>query len=832
MNVFELYAKLGLDDSEYNKKLTGAGGTLKSFGESASKMAATAAKVVGASVAVAATAVATLTTNAVKNYAQYEQLVGGVETLFGAGGQSLEEYAETVGKSVEEARGDYDKLMDAQATVLKNSKEAFRTAGLSANAYMETVTSFSASLIQSVGGDTEKAASIADKAIIDMSDNANKMGTSMEAIQNAYQGFAKQNYTMLDNLKLGYGGTKSEMERLVEDAEKLDSSFKAQRDENGKLTLSFADVVEAIHVVQNNIGITGTTAKEASTTIEGSVNSMKAAWQNLVTGIADENADFDKLVENLVTTIAGNENGEGGVINNILPRIEQGLKGVGKLVTGLAPVIEEALPDLISSTLPSLLEAAVSMVTAIGTGIVNSLPAIGSSILSAINTLLDSLGLGDTVRTFIDNLSGPVSESLANIKDTAAEAFERIKTVMEPVIETVKNLYDRFMEWINSGDAFDDISNVFSEGITLIGDAISKVIDFTATVIEKIGEFIGWLKSGNDDAEAFKTTVIALAAGIGTFMIITEVVSLFNTLKTSVAAVKGVFTAFNAVLAANPIGLLIAAIAALVAVIVYLWNTNEDFRNFVIETWGKIKDWIHEKVEKIKESFETLKTDFGLVRDWFSEKIDDIKTFFESLKESFGLVKDWFSEKIDDIKKAWTDLKDNFQQIGDKIKGIWDEIVGAVKTKIDTMKENVEEKFNTVKSFIEGIIDSIKSIFNFDWNLPHLKLPHIEYSIVNVPVLGDIPDPRTLHVEWYKKAYDNPYMFTKPTVMGFGDGVGGEIVYGHNNLMNDIKKAFREAQMSAASAEPITIVVQSVLDGKIIGESVTQYQRGKVRATG
>ena len=221
-----------------------------------------------AAVAAGATAVAALTKSAVESYADYEQLVGGVETLFKDSAGIVQEYA----------------------------ANAFQTAGLSANDYMETVTGFSASLLQSVGGDTEEAARIADQAITDMADNANKMGSSIESIQNAYQGFAKQNYTMLDNLKLGYGGTKQEMERLLADAEKLSGVHYDISNLN--------DVYEAIHVVQGELGITGTTAEEASTTIQGSAAAMKAAWQNMLTGIADENADFDGLINNLVESVA------------------------------------------------------------------------------------------------------------------------------------------------------------------------------------------------------------------------------------------------------------------------------------------------------------------------------------------------------------------------------------------------------------------------------------------------------------------------------------------------------------------------------------------------
>ena len=282
-----------------------------------------------------------LTKSAIENYKEYEQLVGGVETLFGAGGQSLEEYAESVGKTVEEAQADYNNLISAQNEVLANAENAYKTSGLSMNEYMETVTSFSASLIQSLGGDTQAAAEYADKAIVDMSDNANKMGTDISSIQTAYQGFAKQNYTMLDNLKLGYGGTKTEMERLILDAEKLDTSFKASRDSNGDLTMSFSDIVDAIHIVQDDLGITGTTAKEASTTIEGSVNSMKSAWSNLVTGLARDDADIGQLVDNLVTSIVG-KGGEGGGRRVICalhiacgPRLDHGVRNaLGLLFVG------------------------------------------------------------------------------------------------------------------------------------------------------------------------------------------------------------------------------------------------------------------------------------------------------------------------------------------------------------------------------------------------------------------------------------------------------------------------------------------------------------------
>lgn len=293
MNLLDLFVKISVQD-EASKNVETLSGKFKNG-------LAAAAKVGAAAVGAAATGIAVLTKNALNNYAEYEQLVGGVDTLF----------------------------KDSSAKVQEYAANAYKTAGLSANEYMDTVTSFSASLLQSLGGDTEAAADMANVAITDMSDNANKMGTDMVSIQNAYQGFAKQNYTMLDNLKLGYGGTKEEMQRLIDDANALNAA-------QGKYTNysieSYADIVSAIHDVQVEMGIYGTTADEASTTIQGSVSSMKAAWSNLLTGIADDNANFKTLTEQFVDSLVT-------VGENIIPRINIIIQGLTQLITEASQTI-------------------------------------------------------------------------------------------------------------------------------------------------------------------------------------------------------------------------------------------------------------------------------------------------------------------------------------------------------------------------------------------------------------------------------------------------------------------------------------------------------------
>lgn len=382
--------KIKGDDSPFQKVLGKIGSAVN-----------TAVKASAAAVGAASAGVAALGTACINAYADYEQLVGGVETLF----------------------------KDSAETIHSFADNAYKTAGLSANEYMETVTSFSASLLQSLDGDTEKAAAAADLAITDMADNANKMGTAMESIQYAYQGFAKQNYTMLDNLKLGYGGTKEEMQRLLADAEKL-SGVKYDLS-------SYADIVEAIHVIQTEMGITGTTAKEASTTIQGSVASMKAAWANLMVGMADDTQDFDLLLSNFIESI-------GTVADNLLPRIGVVIEGMGKLVAGLAPEIASALPTLTNELLPNLVELGVQSISALVQGIQENGDSLAAGALSIVGTLAEGIAellpmVADTAASLVVSLADGLTESLPNIIPIA---IETISTLVENLTENANTVIE------------------------------------------------------------------------------------------------------------------------------------------------------------------------------------------------------------------------------------------------------------------------------------------------------------------------------------------------------------------------------------------------------
>lgn len=379
-----------LDSARVTRQIDELGDKLSSGMKKGLDVAAKIGKVAAAGVAAATAGVAALTKEAMAQYSEYEQLVGGVETLF----------------------------KESADTVMGYAENAYKTAGLSANEYMNTVTSFSASLLQSLDNDTAQAAEKADLAITDMADNANKMGTAMESIQNAYQGFAKQNYTMLDNLKLGYGGTKEEMERLLEDAGKL-SGIKYD-------ISSFSDIVDAIHVVQTELGITGTTAKEAATTIQGSINATKSAWANLLTGIADENADVEQLVNNLVDSAST-------AAENIMPRIEQILSGVGELVAKIVPTIAERIPQLISDVLPKLLQAGMDALAGVAQGIGDAMPTLIQCALDAILTF--AKGLSQSVPQMFPAVIEIIAELAATLLDNIDKIIEAADGIITALID-------------------------------------------------------------------------------------------------------------------------------------------------------------------------------------------------------------------------------------------------------------------------------------------------------------------------------------------------------------------------------------------------------------
>lgn len=439
---------------ESESKFKGLGNVLKTVGAA-----------MGAVIVAAGAAAVKLGKEVISSFADYEQLVGGIETLFKDSAGKLQGYAEN----------------------------AYKTAGLSSNEYMETVTSFSASLISSLGGDTEKAVEYADMAIRDMSDNANKMGSDMSAIQSAYQGFAKQNYTMLDNLKLGYGGTKTEMERLLKDAQAI-SGIEYNID-------SYADVVEAIHVIQTSMDITCTTAKEAEHTISGSINSMQGALKNLITGFGRADADMDKLCKDVVDAFKS-------VLKNITPVIQNIVKALPSVAGALVSAIGELLPVLLQTItslftevlntivrlLPSLIPAAVQAIMTIVNALIENLPLIIEAAVQLIATLVQ--GIGDALPTLIPAAVAAIVtivqgliENLPMILDAALQLIEGL---VEGLLEALPVLIDALPEIILAIVDFllDSIPEIIDAGIKLLTSLVNALPTIIAKIVEAIPKII------------------------------------------------------------------------------------------------------------------------------------------------------------------------------------------------------------------------------------------------------------------------------------------------------------------------------------------------------
>jgi phage-related protein len=571
MNLFELFVKIGADTTEANKGIDEVGQKTSGLGEKLKSGLATAGKVAVAGVAAGATAIGALGTKAVSAYADYEQLVGGVETLF----------------------------KDSQDQVMDYANNAYKTAGLSANEYMETVTSFSASLLQSLDGDTSAAADKANLAITDMSDNANKMGTDMTSIQNAYQGFAKANYTMLDNLKLGYGGTQAEMERLLADAEKI-SGIKYD-------ISSYADIVDAIHVVQTEMGITGTTAEEAASTIQGSFGMMKSAWQNLVTGMADPDQDLGVLVGNFTDSvvIAG---------NNLIPRIQELLPRIVEATTSLIGTVSEQLPAILGTVLPSLVEGATNLVT----GLMAALP----SVLSV---------LADVAPTVINTLVPALIELLPQITQTGIDIIVSLaQGIADALPQLIPAATDAIIEIVEVLTSPENLGNLIDAALAIILALVDGLVDATPKLIAAVPDVIANLV----------TAIIAnmpkiLEAGVEITMAIAD--GLIKALPELIAAipnlilgiVQGIIDNLPEIIMAGPKIIaalatgLIEAIPDIVMVIPQLIRSIVD--TFLSFDWGSIGKNI---VEGIKNGFVNMWNSFKqTVENVFTGLVDGVKSF-------------------------------------------------------------------------------------------------------------------------------------------------------------------------------------------------------------
>jgi phage-related protein len=716
------------------------------------KVGATLGKAFLAAGAAATTAAVAITKASVEAYADYEQLVGGVETLFKGSSKKLIEYA----------------------------NEAYRTSGLSANQYMETVTGFSASLLQSLGGDTEKAADVANMALIDMSDNANKMGTSMEMIQNAYQGFAKQNYTMLDNLKLGYGGTKEEMARLLADAQKLTGV---------KYDMSnLSDVYNAIHAIQENLGIAGTTAKEAATTISGSAAMMKASWQNVLVAIAG-GGDLNRAIANLVDSISI-------YFQNIVPVIERALAGIGALIQQVAPMLVQTVARSLIAAIPNLLSAVYNMIIGIAKGIYQGIVDLFSGKTTAQQGFTNAVyGSADAV----EELAIADKENLETVTEQA-ESVETTNSNQEDLTKSVKETNKELKKSLANFDDIQTLSSGMSEDMENVGDSVSDVFapmdpiemenfsfntpsfdmggfdssmaetpTFLTKIYDKVRKIFDLFSQGfwQGFGEADFSAPLASLQGISQqlSLIATEVApyaqSAADSFVYAFGQIIGSFASIGITIATNVLGgielYLTENSSYITERVAKIFDASGQIATHVGNLWSAFanifsvfadengigvasdiigifsnaflsitelatlfaSDFIGLLTVPIEENQEDLKLVLDDILGFLNEVLDPIKRTVTEIGDKFSKVYE------EEIGPFFDDLKDGFSKIVEKLTEAW-------KKHIQPVLDNFADKFDTVmeehvQPMIDGIVELIGNVADtLDW----LWVEHLEPFIL------------------------------------------------------------------------------------------------------
>lgn len=626
--------------------------------------------------------------------ADLQQSLGGIETLFKGSADKVKKYAD----------------------------EAYRSSGLSANAYMENVTSFSASLLQSVGGDTEKAADIANMAMIDMSDNANKMGTNMGDIQNAYQGFAKQNYTMLDNLKLGYGGTKTEMERLLADAQKLTG---VKYDIN-----NLSDVYEAIHAVQEELDITGTTAKESAETFSGSLASMKAAFSNVLGKLAlgqDIKPSLKALAETTSTFLLG----------NFVPMVVNIIKALpGAIATffsNAAPLFLNAGKDFINNLMKGMDGGSLAK-SGVLLWIQDAIKWISFDLQNMLLQIKDRVG--DIKKVFQKVIQGiqPILTKLTAMFSGWAIAISGVLSYAVPLaIDVLIGAFDGFQQFILP------ILDFLVDKVWSVSSAITEAI--LNYVVPALQGIIDWVSQNQSVVQNFGKLLGALAVGFATFKTLSTIIPVITTVGT---AIKGLVTAFSMIKSAagaltllkvgfstlvtaigGPVTIIIAAVAALAAGIVYLWQTNEQFRTKVIEIWNAVTAFLQPIISGIADFIKMI---WDTLSQWWNANqqgfFTTASTLWNSLQSLISVVLNVISTIIttilSNVKSFWdqwgSSIKAVTQVVLNLVKSIFSNTLNNILAVVKLVFSQISNTINTVMQVAQNIIKVVLSAIRGDWS--------------------------------------------------------------------------------------------------------------------
>ena len=739
MNILKLIASLVLDSSKYDEGLRDAESGANKFASVLGTGMATATTAMFSAAVAGVTAVGagvvSLTKQATSAYGEYEQLAGGIETLFG----------------------------EAAPKVMRDASNAFSDAGMSINKYMETSIQSAAALINSLEGDQSKAADLMNVSIIDMSDNVNKMGTTMEAVQNAYRGFSRGNFTMLDNLALGFSGTKQGMEELLEKAQEVSG---IEYDIS-----SYADIVQAIHVVQQEMGISGTTMKEAGSTITGSLGAVKAAWENLITGIANENADISDLFDKLITSIFG-QNGQGGFLSNILPRIEQALKGIVEFVKvgaeRLPEVALEILPSLIGSftqvineimtslseksdeiidNLGKLLEIIVENALSLLSSVIGALPIVFQIALKLITSLASGLAqaIPDLIPTIIDILLSIVDILLDNLSVILDAAGEIINALIEGIMESLPELSIAITKIVYQMQL--TLISLLPQLITIVAELVYTLIGSLAKALAEMSTPEFWRESIGAITDAFKSIDWV---GIG-MDCLERIAKGFG---------EGMTTLYNAVMdIIDNISLwFVQETKANEWLPEFIDNIVRGFEYIVESVKGFAENVVNAIVEFFKPAVLTIISIWLEVYETFKPLIDAFAYLFETIFEAIHVITERVMNAIKDVITAywnavvafWTPiiqlLKDNIEiafefikeriitplrEAWEKIVEIWDSVVEKVTSVLEILKEVVSTAFETLKATISEKLDPILEKVTEIWDGIRYKIKEVASNALN-----------------------------------------------------------------------------------------------------
>jgi len=617
--------------------------------------------------------------------------------------------------------------MSAQNVVLENANKAYMTAGMSANEYMDTVTGFSASLISSLGGDTNKAADYANSALVDMSDNANKMGTNMTDIQNAYQGFAKQNYTMLDNLKLGYGGTQAEMKRLLSDAQKITGQ---------KYDISsFADITQAIHAIQTQMDITGTTAKEASTTISGSWGSLKAAFQNVLVGLTTGGDMFDQSLDALINTAVT-------FGQNIIPAIKGALSGVGYLIEGLAPVIGETIPPLINDLAPTLANSAVSLISSLVNGLTQNATQFSECLSNMI--IVAVAGISTVVPQLLDAASKIVSNLMQGLTNSMPQIVNGAVTLVEGLVNgLVNNIPLLIMGAVQlvaslANGLIANLPRIIDAGVNLITGIVSASYSMMPQIIQNGMQLVVNLAVGL--VRAIPQLIAALPRITGAIVKGFKSVNWFDL---GLQLIKSIWEGIKSIGSE-------------------MWNGVKEKTS---ELWGGVKNVVSEKLNNIKSAYDAHGG--GLKGATFAA-IEGVKEYYRTGYDAInqltggklGEVVNAVGEKMEVVKGKFSEA---FGNVKNTVMTIFENIKNGITEKISAAVNKVKEIFGSIADKVSDVWGKIKGI---------IKAPKIVQK-GTVSIAGvSTPIPK-LGLEWNAKGG----IMTRPTAFGYANGkvqMGGE----------------------------------------------------------